>query len=340
MPAKKTKIPKKIEKKSAAYPQKKLDKKSVSVKKAASSIVEEKSLVKKKIKRKVRSIDDLLDKKNIKKRIKKNIAEELLKSKKNLKAKIYTSPYAYIYAEYLRGAKYEKQLRTIENRLTDLGISGRVHRLSQFKNLKELIEEDTRRGINTIVVVGGDDIIKESIRVAAELDVTLGIIPLGGGGYHIAEALGIPEGVSACEILSQRIIDKIDIGKINGKPFVSRLYISNQRVPLFCNKKYEVMSPGGDVAIYNLNLNTEDKTIPKINPKDGQLEILVKPKKKLGIFKKEKSQESLFFANRIDIKSGIAFSIFVDGIKNFYKEVEIKLVLQGLRLIVGKGRKI
>ncbi|MBU4421356.1 hypothetical protein L6259_01920 [Candidatus Parcubacteria bacterium] len=337
MPAKKTKISKKIENKSVAFPQKNLEKKDVSVKKAALSLVEKKS---KSVKRKTKSIDELLDKKNIKKRIKKNIAEELLKSKKISSTKIYTSPYAYIYAEYLRGAKYEKQLRAIENRLTDLGISGRVHRLSQFKNLKELIEEDTRRGITTIVVVGGDDIIKESIRVAAELDIILGIIPLGGGDYHIAEALGIPEGVAACEVLSQRIIDKIDVGKINGKSFISRLYITNQRVPLFCNKKYEVMSPGGDVVIYNLNLDDEDKSAPKINPKDGQLEIFVRPKKRMGIFRKDNSKESLFFANIINIKSGIAFSIYVDGVKNFYKEVEIKVVLQGLRLIVGKSRTI
>lgn len=271
-----------------------------------------------------------------------NIKKEILKKKKKEQTlKIYSSPYAYIYADYIKGSRYEKEMRIIENRLTDLGISGKIHRLSQFKDLDEMVRDDIRRGISNIVVVGDDEILKKAIGTASEFDITLGVIPISGRDNKISSILGIPEGSVACDTLSQRLIEKLDIGNINGKKFFSRLFINHQKNPLLCDKQYEIFCPGGDIFIYNLNLDVENKEIPKINPHDGRFEILVKPKIRTGFFKKsETGKESLFFAKKLNIKSSSAFSIYVDGKKNFYKNVDIKIESHKLRVIVGKNRKI
>lgn len=287
-----------------------------------------------------RSFDEILQSGAARARIKRSVTQELLKIKKTAASSAApVSPYTYIYADYLKTGKYEKMTRVIENRLTDLGISGRIHRLSQFKNLEEIIEEDARRGVATAVVVGDDKMVESAIAAMQDLNMTLGIIPMGGGEDKIAALLGIPQGVEACDALSRRVIEYLDLGKINGKVFISRLSIFNQKSPMICDHKYEIFSPGGDIIIYNLNLDPKDKDVAVINPKDGRLEILVKSKVKVGFLKKSIAP-SLFFARELRMKSGAPFSVFVDGKKNFYKDINVEVVPKGLKVIVGKDRLI
>jgi len=333
-------------------PVKKIEKISTSIKRSgakassASFELDKNEIKKERIKKtavRARTFDEIIHDKTTRAKVKKNITQELLKIKKTgIDSRTYASPYAYIYADYLKNGKFEKMTRAIENRLTDLGISGKIHRLSQFKNLEELIEEDVRRGISTVVVVGDDNMVKEAIKITSDLDVALGIIPISNGQDSIASLLGIPEGVAACDILSQRILDRLDIGKINNKIFLSRLYIFGQRTPIICDGKYEIFSPGGEVIIYNLDLDTKEKLIKNVNVKDGKFEILVKPKEGLGtkLFGKQKNNYSLFFAKEIIMKSSAVFSIYVDGKKNFYKDVEIEIMPKKLKVIVGKNRSI
>jgi len=56
--------------------------------------------------------------------------------------------------------------------------------------------------------------------------------------------------------------------------------------------------------------------------------------------KKEAKKDSLFYAKNLSMKSNIAFSIYVDGKKNFYKDARVRIAPKGLRIIVGKERKI
>lgn len=289
-----------------------------------------------------RTFEEILRQRGGRNRVKRTVALELLKMKKAAAENhIYSSPYAYIYANYLKGIKYEKAIRAIENRLTDLGISGRIHRLSQFKNLKEIVEEDLKRGITTIVVIGDDKTAKDAIGVIAGSNIALGIIPLGGEN-QIAPLLGVPEGVAACDVISRRVISRLDVGQINKKIFFSRLFIAGQRTPIVCDGQYEIFSIGGDVTVFNLNTSRKTKALPSIDPKDGRFEILVKPRQPLGerIFSKKEARESLFLAKRLKIESQVVFSIYVDGQKNFYKNVSIEVMPAALKVIVGKDRQI
>ncbi|MFC1612247.1 diacylglycerol kinase family protein [Patescibacteria group bacterium] len=295
------------------------------------------------VSQKPKSFDEIMKNKASRSRIKRSIKQELLKRKKSdIGIQIYNSPYSYIYAEYLKNPKYTKVLRAIENRLTDLGISGRIHKLSRFKDLSELVKEDLRRGITTIVVIGDDELIKRAMAITSLANVVLGIIPIGEES-KITPLLGIPEELGACNILAQRLIDCIDIGKINNKVFFSNLYIPGQRVPILCDRQYEIFSFGGDVFIYNLNLNIEDKSLPKVNARDGRLEIIVRPRQGLGdkiLGRENIKNKSLFYGRDLQMKSSIAFQIVVDGKRKAYKEVQIRVLRKRLKLIVGKGRKI
>jgi len=87
--------------------------------------------------------------------------------------------YYYIYDSFLSDKKYRKLLAQIETRLTDLGINGKINRLSFLKNIRDLITDEIKNGQNTIVVLGNDSTINKVINIIADLDVFLGIIPIG-----------------------------------------------------------------------------------------------------------------------------------------------------------------
>ena len=86
--------------------------------------------------------------------------------------------YSYIYDSFVSQKKYQKLLARVEIRLTDLGISGKIKRLSPLKNLKETIKDEIRGGAKTIVVVGDDSTLGEVINLVAGKNITLALFQL------------------------------------------------------------------------------------------------------------------------------------------------------------------
>jgi diacylglycerol kinase family enzyme len=290
-----------------------------------------------------KTFDELLNKKVSQTKLRGTIVKELAQIKKtSVTARPQISPYSYIYSDTLKTGKYDKIVRAVENRLTDLGIAGRIHRLSQFKNLEEIIEEDMKRGINNVIVVGDDVTLMRAIEALADFDVVMGFIPIGEDSA-VSDVFGIPDGVAACDTLSQRIIQPVDLGRINGKLFFSSVEIEGQKMPFVCDGTYKIYSDGGMVRIFNFNLDLKEKNLPKIDPSDGRFEILVHPKEGLGSrfgFFSKKPAESLFFARVISIASDKAFAVTVDKQKNLYKNVEIEVLPQKLKMVMGRGRRV
>ena len=64
--------------------------------------------------------------------------------------------YTYVYDGFVTDKKHEKLLSRVETRLTDLGISGRIERLTMFKDIGEIVADAAAQGCETIVAVGDD----------------------------------------------------------------------------------------------------------------------------------------------------------------------------------------
>src|SRR5688572_24564667 len=137
--------------------------------------------------------------------------------------------YYYLYDSFLADRKYERVLAAVETRLTDLGISGKIGRLTPFTNAKGLIRDEVRRGVQTIVVVGNDETVAKVVSGIDEAKLTLGFIPIGTP-TSIARSLGIPEGAEACDVLSKRVTQKIDLGSVNGHLFLSQVRMSSAKI--------------------------------------------------------------------------------------------------------------
>lgn len=253
--------------------------------------------------------------------------------------------YYYICDSFVNQKKYELLLHKIEGRLLELGINGRIEKLTLLKNLKELIEEGIKREADTIVVIGDDKTIGKVISFLPNFSVTLGIIPIGPKN-RIAKILGIPEGEAACDVLSARIIEKIDLGKVNNNYFISSLEIPfGHEVIIECdNYSISTLSSSNKINICNFGNILDNKIFNKIyDPKDGKLEIVISPDNNssgfFNLLKRQFSKDSVFPIKKAKIKClKECLPVIADGEVTVKTPVSVEVMPKKLKIIVGKNR--
>jgi diacylglycerol kinase family enzyme len=250
--------------------------------------------------------------------------------------------YLYIYDSFLSQKKFGVFLNRIEGRLTDLEIKGKICRLNILKNMREVIEDAIAQGIKTVVAVGDDVTFSKLVNAVIDLDVTLGFIPVDNKS-KIAQILGIPEAEQACEILAQRLIKKLDLGKINQQYFIDSAVIKNSPVTLeFGKYKITPLAKNSLVSICNLGYLTSSPGVYRniSNPTDGFLEVIVENSQGgiLGKLKKAYTQSVFPFKKvKIGCEEGAA-TINIDQLAVFKTPAEITVVPEKLKVIVGSKR--
>lgn len=268
--------------------------------------------------------------------------------------------YFYLVDSFLNDKKYEKIFSKIENRIIDLGINGRISKLSLLKSATELIKEEVKRGAKTIVAIGNDKIVSQVINVIAELGLTFGIIPVGEEN-QIAKLLGIPFNETACDTISARRIEKLDLGQVNQNYFLFKAQIESPEVVLDSENQYKInlLSKNNHIAIYNLAAEEElkkilphEKNYTCFNPQDGILELVISPDKNLNqsflkIFswptKKNSAltlgeKISFFPIKQINIKSKESVPVILDQHIVSKTPAVIKILPKSFKVIVGKNR--
>lgn len=248
--------------------------------------------------------------------------------------------YSYILDCFLSEKKYDKELRAIETRLVDLGIGGRMYKLTKFKNPKDIVAEEIKKGTKTLVLLGNDETISNFLDTIVEENLTLGIIPFGAEN-KLSALLGIPPGVAACDTLGSRIIEKLDIGRINMHYFLSSIVIPQGEVTLIFDGKYKVaLQDKREVVISNI----EHKLVA--NPRDGMLEAVIRSRKMFNLFGEAKQAfsrtngDSRFFVKKALIAAEKPFHAFADGRKLWQDLAQIEVASKKLKVIVGKDREI
>jgi len=251
--------------------------------------------------------------------------------------------YHYIYDAFLSDPKHQKTLSAIENRLTDLGIYGSVHRLALFKTMKGTVHDAVRRGAKTIIVVGDDTSVAKAIDSIAEFPgVVFGIIPIGQRNT-IADLLGLPKEVTACDVLSARLVEDLDLGKVNNHYFLTSFEVPGA-VQVECDGKFTV-SPVKDGAIKICNLSQGERF--SSNPRDGLLETMVKTATS-GFFRSMFTPSyatggvSVFPTQKAVVRgiSGDQMTATADGQPFEDAEFRVEIAPKRLRVIVGKNRNL
>jgi hypothetical protein len=207
--------------------------------------------------------------------------------------------YLYIYDSFLNDKKYTDLLIKIEKRITDLGIKGKVARLSVLKNMKELIMDGVKEGVQTVVAIGNNQ---------------------------------------TCDILASRIIKKIDLGKINNYYFINTAEIVNGDVVIeYNNFKVQPITRQNKITLYNFATNENARVVS--NPVDGILEAVITPIKSTIFGKKNIAGTVLPFTKiKIGSNADEQISILTDEQIIMKTPAEISVVPQKLKIIVGSER--
>jgi len=182
--------------------------------------------------------------------------------------------------------------------------------------------------------------------------VVFGIIPIGDNN-SIAKFLGINNPLSACEIISARKVETINLGEVNSEYFINSIKIHDHKLTLECNDRFKIttLSKKNLISIYNFSPGTDMNLKSKkfFNPQDNFLEVVVEPKDEktlnnfiYSLLKKEKNKlpESVFRVKKISIKNTEqkSGSVVVDDFKVMKTPLNIRVSDKKLKIIVGKER--
>lgn len=263
--------------------------------------------------------------------------------------------YYYIYDSFLADKKYDRVIATIETRLADLGISGKIGRLTPFTNARGLIRDEIRRGVQTIVVVGNDETVAKVVGGIDDAKVTLGFIPVGGPTL-IARSLGIPEGEEACDILSRRVTQKIDLGSVNGHLFLSQVCMPGAKCTIESEGKFRVTSLVEDCEIIVSNLRLSEDFVASEaakqqavesngysvgDPMDGWLDALITTKEQtfMSKFRKDAgTSRSVIPTRKLTVTSEEPVAVVADGRTFSNNVISIEIIPDRLKVITGRER--
>lgn len=239
----------------------------------------------------------------------------------------------YIYDDYLNKSKYTRAINRMEIRLTDLGLSGKIIRLSTIKNISGTVKNEIKLGAKTIVAVGNNQTVNKIIGAIIDSDAysdfhkntLLGIVPIGDDN-SIAASFGIKNEEEACNILLARRIEQIDIGLIGKYYFLNHVSIESSGTTIWVNNCSLTTEDRGQIEIINL-LSSPKKKIES-SPHDGLLDIYIETKKK---------DQTLLRAEKIRIENP-KHEVLIDDVVAIETPAEIRIMKNKLNIIVGKDR--
>lgn len=252
----------------------------------------------------------------------------------------------YFYDTFINDKKNEGLLSQVENRLIELGINGRIEKLSVLKSMQEMIEDGIKKDAHTVIVVGNDETFIKAMQIVADHDVIIGYIPFDSNS-RFAQLFGIPDALEACNILSKRLIKKIDLGQANDKYFISALELpAAEDVQVRCDGKYSVstVDEKNNLSICNMGTVFSENNAQLYPVDNGLLNVVITPPGKSGLklFGELKpGKQSIFPIKKakIECKDKTLLAILDQHLK-LKMPLQVKIVPKKVKIIMGKDRLI
>lgn len=249
--------------------------------------------------------------------------------------------YLYLYDASLKERQYERVISNLETQMTDLGITGKIVRLSSLLSPKQIISEEIRRTkeLKTVVIVGDDTAFTKIIQQVADLPVTFGWVPVGPK-TDLAERFGLPYGAACAQILSRRRVMDLDVASCNQFYFFDFCHIPLVGVTMQLDSSMTIRGDAEKMEcfIWNVPPSNRSQMPPGYTPSpfDRQLEIVLQPVARKTIFSSKMAPPSIFPFREAKIMLDKPMSVNVDG--NILKErqLTIKLLPTPLKLIINR----
>lgn len=243
--------------------------------------------------------------------------------------------YCYIYDECVQEKKHARMVEAIEQRLTDLGLNGKIVRLALFRDPNDAIRKEVLSGVKTVVVIGNDQTVHRVADVVVGTGVVLGLIPVGEPQVF-AKLLGIPLSVPACDILAQRIVEPMDAGLVNGHRFFTGVCLRRVRAHIDAGAYAIHMADEGNVEVRNLTAFIPHTKDDVGNPLDGKLDVVLDTEVRHGW--RSRSHRSIVPLATFVVRANTPAMALVDGVELKADTFEFQVEPQALRVIVGRER--
>lgn len=253
--------------------------------------------------------------------------------------------YVYLYDNFLKHKKFSNTIKAMETRLTDFGIAGKIIRLQNYTNSFSIVDDEIKKGATSIVIVGNDETFGHVLSRAAVCDILFGFLPVGPDNT-IADVLGIPVGVDACDVLSKRRKLKLDVGWFNNRYFISRLHIPPSNIKVQYDEKFSVSAREGasiELVVCNLQpfiwkgMRKQDQIV--VHPQDGKLEAFLRPVIGKKIIRPLYEDPSIFPFEEMTVTSTKPFVVEADGKESKETKITIRLAKSRIKMIVGRDRR-
>jgi diacylglycerol kinase family enzyme len=242
--------------------------------------------------------------------------------------------HVFFYDPILTNQKYATLLAKMETKITDLGLGGKIVRLNLLHNLEKAITDEAKPG-QTLIFIGGDQLLNQALPILAKKDVTVGHIPISGKQI-LASALGIADSISACEILAARRIVKLDLALANNNAFLTELTIKSDHCSIDIGSQITLeITSESRIKLTNLALELSEF---ESQPDDQLLELTIVTKNKPSVFKKAAESISYFQHSEFLINADNTEAI-LDLANSVSLPVKVEVVPQAINFIVGKERK-
>lgn len=245
--------------------------------------------------------------------------------------------YAYLFDALLQQSRWQGVADRIETKTAELGIAGHAHHLSILKSVGDVVESELRQGTMTIVAVGSEALLQQAITAVAGTTVTLGYIPIGGRG-PIARSCGIPEGVTAAAVIANRIVQTVDLGKVQAHYFFDYIRLPNQGLRLQCDGNFSVSFPGSISEVY-ICKGVVPVAGAAAYPTDGRLRLVVSGAAGGGFFSRT-ARPTVLLAKKISARAREPVDVMHGEKKLSSTPADITVVPRALRMIMGKDREV
>lgn len=252
----------------------------------------------------------------------------------------------YFYDTFVTDKAQASILNAIESRVIELGINGRVEKLTPLRNMKELLETGIKHEAHTVIIVGNDATFIRALNIVASHDVVLGYIPFPGPTV-LGTIFGLGDSLTACDVLSRRIVSTVNLAKVNQSYFLGNLVVEHARdLKVECDDRYTITSCGDDAKFTIENFGTIS-TLPQpkqLYGKYSKLHACLQPvKTKQSFFKHTVVPQipTQLLANKLTLTHlDQPLTAVIDGELKLKTPLTITLKAKQLKIIVGKDRLV
>jgi uncharacterized protein YuzE len=218
-----------------------------------------------------------------------------------------------------------------------------------ISSVSAAVENEAKKGAKTIVAVGGNRLFHNTLNAVARLKdkqvinqvLPIGFIPIDKKYNSIAENLGLSYDQEACDILSARRIEELDLGQVNQNFFLTEATIPTLGTTLEIDEDYFIdITTTGEIAIVNLPSRLNLPPEAKSSPKDGLLELFIQTKtsgKLLPLSKSASINDSVFSFNRLRVINEQSNLLLDDAVEASLPAI-ITPSAKKIQLIVGRNR--